>query len=92
MVQLTTEARKAYKEMVAALEEEAEGSQTETELSIITTEFEKSCLSETGKASPSDHDEDIPNYSEYLLTYFWFKFSVCFTVFTETNGTWHVNG
>ncbi|XP_031413197.1 selenocysteine insertion sequence-binding protein 2 isoform X3 [Meleagris gallopavo] len=62
MVQLTTEARKAYKEMVAALEEEAEGSQTETELSIITTEFEKSCLSETGKASPSDHDEDIPNY------------------------------
>ncbi|XP_042679051.1 selenocysteine insertion sequence-binding protein 2 isoform X2 [Centrocercus urophasianus] len=62
MVQLTTEARKAYKDMVAALEEEAEGRQTETELSIITTEFEKSCLSETGKTSPKDNDEDIPNY------------------------------
>uniref|UniRef100_A0A8C3L7D8 SECIS binding protein 2 n=1 Tax=Chrysolophus pictus TaxID=9089 RepID=A0A8C3L7D8_CHRPC len=62
MVQLTTEARKAYKDMVAALEEEAEGRQTETELSIITTEFEKSCLSEMGKTSPRDHDEDIPNY------------------------------
>lgn len=69
MVQLTTEARKAYKDMVAALEEEAEGRQTETELSIITTEFEKSCLSETGK-TPKNNDEDIPNYSEYLLSYF----------------------
>ncbi|XP_052557129.1 selenocysteine insertion sequence-binding protein 2 isoform X1 [Tympanuchus pallidicinctus] len=62
MVQLTTEARKAYKDMVAALEEEAEGRQTEAELSIITTEFEKSCLSETGKNSPKNNDEDIPNY------------------------------
>lgn len=70
MVQLTTEARKAYKDMVAALEEEAEGRQTETKLSIVTTELEKSCLSETGKTSSRDQDEDIPNYSEYLLTYF----------------------
>ncbi|XP_072214916.1 selenocysteine insertion sequence-binding protein 2 isoform X2 [Excalfactoria chinensis] len=62
MVQLTTEARKAYKDMVAALEEEAEGTQTETELHIVTTEFEKSCLSETTKASSRDQDEDIPNY------------------------------
>uniref|UniRef100_A0A8V0Y0M8 SECIS binding protein 2 n=1 Tax=Gallus gallus TaxID=9031 RepID=A0A8V0Y0M8_CHICK len=62
MVQLTTEARKAYKDMVAALEEEAEGRQTETKLSIVTTELEKSCLSETGKTSSRDQDEDIPNY------------------------------
>ncbi|XP_021237192.1 selenocysteine insertion sequence-binding protein 2 [Numida meleagris] len=62
MVQLTTEARKAYKDMVAALEEEAEGRQTGTELSIVTTEFEKSCLSETGKTSSKDSDEDVPNY------------------------------
>uniref|UniRef100_A0A8C2YA17 SECIS binding protein 2 n=1 Tax=Coturnix japonica TaxID=93934 RepID=A0A8C2YA17_COTJA len=62
MVQLTTEARKAYKDMVAALEEDAEGTHTETELCIVTTEFEKSCLSETGKTSSRDQDEDIPNY------------------------------
>ncbi|NXC43938.1 SEBP2 protein, partial [Penelope pileata] len=62
MVQLTTEARKAYKDMVAALEEEAEGRQTETQLSIVTTECEKCCLSETGQTSSRDSDEDVPNY------------------------------
>lgn len=74
MVQLTTEARKAYKDMIAALEEEAEGGLRETQPSILTTEYEKNGLSETGKTSSRDSDEDVPNYSEYLLTWFWFSF------------------
>ncbi|XP_068279656.1 selenocysteine insertion sequence-binding protein 2 isoform X2 [Nyctibius grandis] len=62
MVQLTTEARKAYKDMIAALEEEAEGGLRETQPSILTTEYEKNGLSETGKTSSKDSDEDVPNY------------------------------
>ncbi|XP_064901825.1 selenocysteine insertion sequence-binding protein 2 isoform X5 [Columba livia] len=62
MVQLTTEARKAYKDMIAALEEEAEGGLRETEPGILTTECEKNGLSETGKTSSKDSDEDVPNY------------------------------
>ncbi|KAF1535789.1 Selenocysteine insertion sequence-binding protein 2, partial [Eudyptes schlegeli] len=62
MVQLTTEARKAYKDMIAALEEEAEGGLRETQPSILTTEYEKNGLSETGKTSSRDSDEDVPNY------------------------------
>ncbi|XP_030367480.1 selenocysteine insertion sequence-binding protein 2 isoform X2 [Strigops habroptila] len=62
MVQLTTEARKAYKDMIAALEEEAEGGPRETQPSILTTEYEKNGLSETGKTSSKDSDEDVPNY------------------------------
>ncbi|KAM6289536.1 LOW QUALITY PROTEIN: selenocysteine insertion sequence-binding protein 2 [Aegotheles albertisi] len=62
MVQLTTEARKAYKDMIAALEEEAEGGLRETQPSILTTECEKNGSSETGKTSSKDSDEDVPNY------------------------------
>ncbi|XP_035425099.1 selenocysteine insertion sequence-binding protein 2 isoform X2 [Cygnus atratus] len=61
MVQLTTEARKAYKDMIAALEEEAEGRLRETQLSIITTEHENSYLSDTGRTASRD-SEDVPNY------------------------------
>ncbi|NXE82316.1 SEBP2 protein, partial [Cochlearius cochlearius] len=60
MVQLTTEARKAYKDMIAALEEQAEGGLRETQPSTLTTE--KNGLSETGKTSSKDSDEDVPNY------------------------------
>ncbi|KFQ07984.1 Selenocysteine insertion sequence-binding protein 2, partial [Leptosomus discolor] len=62
MVQLTTEARKAYKDMIATLEEEAKGGLRETQPSILTTEYEKNGLSETGKTSSKDSDEDVPNY------------------------------
>ncbi|KAM6327861.1 selenocysteine insertion sequence-binding protein 2 isoform 8-T8 [Alca torda] len=62
MVQLTTEARKAYKDMIAALEEEADGGLRETQCSILTNEYEKNGLSETGKTSSKDSDEDVPNY------------------------------
>ncbi|XP_074021759.1 selenocysteine insertion sequence-binding protein 2 isoform X2 [Numenius arquata] len=62
MVQLTTEARKAYKDMIAALEEEAEGGLRETQPNILTTECEKNGISETGKTSSKDSDEDVPNY------------------------------
>ncbi|NWI11970.1 SEBP2 protein, partial [Crypturellus soui] len=62
MVQLTTEARKAYKDMVAALEEEAEGGLSEKASSISTTECGKNDSSETSKASPRESDEDVPNY------------------------------
>ncbi|NXK12583.1 SEBP2 protein, partial [Herpetotheres cachinnans] len=62
MVQLTTEARKAYKDMIAALEKEAEGGLRETQPSISTTEYEKNGLSEMGKTSFKDSDEDVPNY------------------------------
>ncbi|XP_029861741.1 selenocysteine insertion sequence-binding protein 2 isoform X11 [Aquila chrysaetos chrysaetos] len=62
MVQLTTEARKAYKDMIAALEEEAEGGLRETQPSILTTDYEKNGLSETVKTSSKDSDEDVPNY------------------------------
>ncbi|NWY02592.1 SEBP2 protein, partial [Nothoprocta ornata] len=62
MVQLTTEARKAYKDMVAALEEEAEGGLSEKASSISTTKYGKNGSSETSKASPRESDEDVPNY------------------------------
>ncbi|NXT43119.1 SEBP2 protein, partial [Pelecanoides urinatrix] len=62
MVQLTTEARKAYKDMIAALEEEAKGGLKETQPSILTAEYGKKGVSETGKASSKDSDEDVPNY------------------------------
>ncbi|XP_069736016.1 selenocysteine insertion sequence-binding protein 2 isoform X2 [Phaenicophaeus curvirostris] len=62
MVQLTTEARKAYKDMIAALEEEAEGGLREGQPSILSNEHEKKGLSETGKTSSEDSDEDVPNY------------------------------
>ncbi|XP_009976766.1 PREDICTED: selenocysteine insertion sequence-binding protein 2 [Tauraco erythrolophus] len=62
MVQLTTEARKAYKDMIAALEEEAQGGLRETKPSILTTAYEKNGVSETGKTSSKDSDEDVPNY------------------------------
>ncbi|KAM6033470.1 selenocysteine insertion sequence-binding protein 2 isoform 7-T7 [Chlamydotis macqueenii] len=67
MVQLTTEARKAYKDMIAALEEGTEGGLRETQPSILTTEDEKNGLSETGRTSSKDSDEDVPNYSLFLL-------------------------
>lgn len=67
MVQLTEEARKAYRDMIAAFEEEAEGRLRETELNIVTTEHEKSFLSDTDKTASSEL-EDVPNYSEYLRT------------------------
>ncbi|XP_051497834.1 selenocysteine insertion sequence-binding protein 2 isoform X2 [Apus apus] len=62
MVQLTTEARKAYEDMVAALEEEAEGRLRESQPSILTTDYEKNSFSEMGKMSSKDSDEDVPNY------------------------------
>ncbi|XP_030114224.1 selenocysteine insertion sequence-binding protein 2 isoform X1 [Taeniopygia guttata] len=62
MVQLTTEARKAYKDMIAALEEEAKAGQRETQPSILTPETEKNGLLETCKTSSKDSDEDVPNY------------------------------
>ncbi|NWW38577.1 SEBP2 protein, partial [Panurus biarmicus] len=62
MVQLTTEARKAYKDMIAALEEEAKAGQRETQPSILTPESEKNGLLETCKVSSKDSDEDVPNY------------------------------
>ncbi|KAM4753038.1 selenocysteine insertion sequence-binding protein 2 isoform 4-T4 [Cyanocitta cristata] len=62
MVQLTTEARKAYKDMIAALEEEAKAGLGETQPSILTPESEKSGLLETCKTSSRDSDEDVPNY------------------------------
>ncbi|NXE90684.1 SEBP2 protein, partial [Menura novaehollandiae] len=62
MVQLTTEARKAYKDMIAALEEEAKAGLRETQLSILTPESDKNGLSETCKTSSKDSDEDVPNY------------------------------
>ncbi|XP_017598219.1 PREDICTED: selenocysteine insertion sequence-binding protein 2 [Corvus brachyrhynchos] len=61
MVQLTTEARKAYKDMIAALEEEAKAGLGETQPSIL-HESEKSGLLETCKTSSRDSDEDVPNY------------------------------
>ncbi|NXA00142.1 SEBP2 protein, partial [Nesospiza acunhae] len=62
MVQLTTEARKAYKDMIAALEEEGKAGLRETQPSILTPESEKSGLLETCKTSSKDSDEDVPNY------------------------------
>ncbi|NWR74808.1 SEBP2 protein, partial [Centropus unirufus] len=62
MVQLTTEARKAYKDMIAALEEEAVGGLREAQPSTLTTEHDKNDLLETGRISSKDSDEDVPNY------------------------------
>ncbi|KAM9168142.1 selenocysteine insertion sequence-binding protein 2 isoform 2-T2 [Mergus octosetaceus] len=61
MVQLTEEARKAYRDMIAAFEEEAEGRLRETELNIVTIEHEESFLSDTDKTA-SRELEDVPSY------------------------------
>ncbi|NWW80414.1 SEBP2 protein, partial [Climacteris rufus] len=62
LVQLTTEARKAYEDMIAALEEEAKAGLGETQPSILPPESKKNGLSETCKTSFKDSDEDVPNY------------------------------
>ncbi|XP_062368850.1 selenocysteine insertion sequence-binding protein 2 isoform X2 [Cinclus cinclus] len=62
MVQLTTEARKAYKDMIAALEEEAKAGLRETQPSVLTPVSEKNGLLEACKTSSKDSDEDVPNY------------------------------
>ncbi|NXH84917.1 SEBP2 protein, partial [Edolisoma coerulescens] len=62
MVQLTTEARKAYKDMISALEEEAKAGLRETQPSIVTPESEKNGLLESCKTSSKDSDDDVPNY------------------------------
>ncbi|NXD28848.1 SEBP2 protein, partial [Spelaeornis formosus] len=62
MVQLTTEARKAYKDMIAALEEEAKAGLRETQPSILIPESEKNGLLETYETSFKDSDDDVPNY------------------------------
>ncbi|NXQ26146.1 SEBP2 protein, partial [Alaudala cheleensis] len=62
MVQLTTEARKAYKDMVAALEEEAKAGLRETQPTILTPESENNGLLETCNIPSKDSDEDVPNY------------------------------
>nr|XP_048705203.1 selenocysteine insertion sequence-binding protein 2 isoform X5 [Caretta caretta] len=63
MVELTMEARHAYKDMVAALEEEAaEGGGSEKHSTILTTQYEEKSLSKTGKTPHVESDEDVPNY------------------------------
>ncbi|NWU93804.1 SEBP2 protein, partial [Upupa epops] len=62
MVQLTTEARKAYRDMIAALEEEAEEDLRETQPTVLTNECEKNGLTETVNICSEDSDEDVPNY------------------------------
>ncbi|XP_050801629.1 selenocysteine insertion sequence-binding protein 2 isoform X2 [Gopherus flavomarginatus] len=63
MVELTMEARHAYKDMVAALEEEvAEGGGSEKHSTILTTQYEKKSLFNTGKTPHVESDEDVPNY------------------------------
>ncbi|KAM6303550.1 selenocysteine insertion sequence-binding protein 2-like isoform 2-T2 [Podargus strigoides] len=64
MVQLTTEARKAYRDMIAALEEGAEGGLGETQPSILTTEYEKNGISETVKIWKRKPEEE---YNPYAL-------------------------
>uniref|UniRef100_A0A8C0H986 SECIS binding protein 2 n=1 Tax=Chelonoidis abingdonii TaxID=106734 RepID=A0A8C0H986_CHEAB len=73
MVELTMEARHAYKDMVAALEEEvAEGGGSEKHSTILTSQYEKKSLSKTSKTPHVESDEDVPNYSECSVVY-----SVC---------------
>ncbi|KAM7166553.1 selenocysteine insertion sequence-binding protein 2 isoform 1-T1 [Macrochelys suwanniensis] len=63
MAELTMEARHAYKDMVAALEDEAaEGGGSEKHSTILTTQYEEKNLSETGKTPPVESDENVPNY------------------------------
>lgn len=70
MVELTMEARHAYKDMVAALEEEAaEGGGSEKHSTILTTRYEEKSLSKTGKTPHVQSDEDVPNYSECSVVY-----------------------
>nr|XP_021386093.1 selenocysteine insertion sequence-binding protein 2 isoform X3 [Lonchura striata domestica] len=79
MVQLTTEARKAYKDMIAGLEEEAKAGQRETQPSILTLETEKNGLLETCKTSSKDSDEDVPNYIKVWkrkLVFFFFLYAL----------------
>lgn len=89
MVQLTTEARKAYKDMIAALEEEAKAGLRETQPSIVTPESEKNGFLETCKTSSKDSDEDVPNYSKFFSDMVFVLFSFILLInsvfLTETN-------
>ncbi|XP_075787994.1 selenocysteine insertion sequence-binding protein 2 isoform X2 [Pelodiscus sinensis] len=65
MVELTMEARHAYKDMVAALEEEAAeggGSEKEKQSIILSTQCEEKSLPKTGQTPHVESDEDVPNY------------------------------
>ncbi|XP_067425424.1 selenocysteine insertion sequence-binding protein 2 isoform X2 [Emydura macquarii macquarii] len=63
MVELTMEAKHAYKDMVAALEEEAaEGGGNEKHSTILTTQYEEKSSPETGETPRVESDEDVPTY------------------------------
>ncbi|XP_074851173.1 selenocysteine insertion sequence-binding protein 2 isoform X2 [Carettochelys insculpta] len=63
MVELTMEARHAYKEMVAALEEEAAGGgRSEKHSTIVPTQYAEQSSFKAGKTPHVEFDEDIPNY------------------------------
>uniref|UniRef100_A0A8C8RZZ6 SECIS binding protein 2 n=1 Tax=Pelusios castaneus TaxID=367368 RepID=A0A8C8RZZ6_9SAUR len=63
MVELTMEARHVYKDMIAALEEEAaEGEGSEKHSTILATQYEEGSSPKTSRTPHVESDEDIPNY------------------------------
>uniref|UniRef100_A0A8D0GWR6 SECIS binding protein 2 n=1 Tax=Sphenodon punctatus TaxID=8508 RepID=A0A8D0GWR6_SPHPU len=61
MIELTVEARQAYKDMIAALEREAGEEGSEEHSAQLTTEHESN-LPDTNKAAHTKSDEEVPNY------------------------------
>ncbi|XP_048359580.1 selenocysteine insertion sequence-binding protein 2 isoform X2 [Sphaerodactylus townsendi] len=62
MVELTMEARLAYKEMIAGLQRESAGEENESDCTHSKTHYEESNIQDAGKAPFLESDEDVPNY------------------------------
>ncbi|XP_015264584.1 PREDICTED: selenocysteine insertion sequence-binding protein 2 [Gekko japonicus] len=62
MVELTMEARLAYKEMIATLQQECAGEEKESDCTNSKINFRESNLQDAGKAPSPESDEEVPNY------------------------------
>ncbi|XP_077200619.1 selenocysteine insertion sequence-binding protein 2 isoform X2 [Paroedura picta] len=62
MVELTMEARSAYKEMIAALQRESAGEEDESDGTNSRIYYREDNLQDAGKVLSPESDEEIPNY------------------------------
>lgn len=67
MVELTMEARVAYKEMIATLERESAEEENKSDCVPIKAHSQESNQQDTDKTPPLESDEDVPNYSRFLV-------------------------
>lgn len=64
MVDLTMEARLAYKEMIATLQGECADEENESDCTNSNISYRESNLQDASKGPSPESDEEVPNYSE----------------------------